>query len=82
MGWWKVDGGEGVIGDPPADYIDRLTELGLSWNEPSELPSEIRERLCGFWIEEWGREATENELRSLLRFCGGQGGGPLSHLKG
>lgn len=64
MGWWKTDGG--VIGDPPADYLDALDR---TWDSPSEIPGEVRERLVALYIEGLGREPTEEDLAALLAYC-------------
>lgn len=82
MGWWVIRGDNGVIGDGPADYLEELMELGLRWDDSSKLPAEIRERLSGFWLQEFGRPASTVELQALLRFCRGEGGGPLERFKG
>ncbi len=68
MGWWKTRCGA-VIGDPPANYLDQLSGMGLSWSCPEKLPDEVRERLVAFYVEGLGREPTELELESILAFC-------------
>ena len=68
MGWWKAVSG-GVIGDPAADYVDSLVEMGLLFTHPSELPGEIRERITALYVEGLGREPTESDLEALLGFC-------------
>lgn len=70
MGWWQTVGGA-VIGDPAADYVDNLLEMGLVFTHPSELPGEIRERLTALYVEGLGRKPTDADLEALLGFCGG-----------
>ena len=64
MGWWRTDGG--VIGDPPADYLDAL---GQTWDSPKEIPVEVRERLTALYVEGLGRTPTEDDLQDLLDYC-------------
>ncbi len=68
MGWWETRCGA-VIGDPPANYLDQLAEMGLRWKSPHELPGEIRERLVAIYVEGLGRVPSELELESVLAFC-------------
>ena len=82
MGWWRIPDDFGVIGDAPADFLAMLEELGHRWEEPSEMPEVVREWLSEFWLDEFSRAPLDSELRALLRFCAGKGGGPLEHLKG
>lgn len=70
MGWWQTVSGA-VIGDPAADYVDNLFEIGLTFTCPSELPGEIRERIVALYVEGLGREPTEQDLDALLGFCRG-----------
>ena len=68
MGWWRR--GDGVIGDPAADYMESLKNNlgGITWKPPSEIPGEIRERIAQFYWQELGRGPTEEDLRELLEF--------------
>ena len=65
MGWWQTEDG-GVIGDPAAGY---LMMLGRVWDTPSQIPSEVRERLEALYLENLGRLPTDSDLRNLLEFC-------------
>ena len=69
MGWWKTVNG-GVIGDPAADYIEQLAGMELVFVEPADLPWKVRERLVALYLEGIGRPPTDDDLRSLLSFCG------------
>jgi hypothetical protein len=82
LGWWAIPGDFGFIGDGPADFLDMLEELGHRWTEPSDVPEIVRRWLSNYWLDEFGRMPSDGEVRALLRFCGGKGGGPLEHLKG
>jgi len=64
MGWWRTN--SGVIGDPPADYLDALDR---TWNSPKEIPAEVRERLTALYVEGLGRTPTEDDLQDLLDYC-------------
>lgn len=68
MGWWQQDAG--VIGDPVADYMDTLNDAlgGISWQTPSEIPAEVRERIISFYVQGLGREPAETDLTALLAF--------------
>jgi hypothetical protein len=68
MGWWKTVSGD-VIGDGPANYVDKLVERGIAYTEPSELPAEVRTRIVSLYVEDLGREPSESEIRTLLAFC-------------
>ena len=68
MGWWATRCGA-VIGDPPANYLERLAEMGLSWDQPNDLPREVRERLISLYVEGLGHPPAELELESILSFC-------------
>ena len=70
MGWWKTVSGS-VIGDVAADYMNTFSKQGIMWNEASELPREIRDRLDALYVEGIGRPATDAELTELLDFAGG-----------
>ncbi len=69
MGWWKT-ANDAVIGDPAADYVEQLQATGLVLVEPDDLPWKVRERLVAFYTDGIGRPPTDDDLRSLLGFCG------------
>ncbi len=64
MGWWRAN--DGVIGDPPLDYLDAL---GRTWESPREIPAEVEEGLTALYVEGLGRKPTEDDLQALLDFC-------------
>ena len=42
MGWWRTNNGT-TIGAPPANYLDSLKEVGLTYSSVQALPGEIRD---------------------------------------
>ena len=68
MGWWETVSGA-VIGDSPADYVEKLWEGGASWRSLAELPSEVRAAIAALYRAELGRGPTEAEFVALLSFC-------------
>ena len=67
MGWWQSRDG-GVLGDPALDYLDELEAIGLRFEKPSDLPDHVRASIVERYREGLGREATEEDLKALLRF--------------
>jgi hypothetical protein len=70
VGWWKTVSGS-IIGDSAADYVTTFCKQGIVWNQASELPREIRDRLDALYVEGIGRPARDAELTELLDFAGG-----------
>jgi hypothetical protein len=68
MGWWKTTRGT-TIGDPPANYLDSLEAMGLTYKAIGDLPGEIRERLDALYLEGLGRRPTDEDLTDLIEFC-------------
>ncbi len=68
MGWWRTSRGN-TIGDPPANYLDRLAEADRRYRAVSDLPRHVRDRLDRFYREGLGRPATDGDIRDLLEFC-------------
>ena len=68
MGWWQTAEGA-IIGDPVAEYVEQLAEMGLVFSERDDLPGEIKDRLAGLYVEGVGRPPTDDDLRALFSFC-------------
>ena len=69
MGWWAR--GDGVIGDPVADFLEVIKEAcggRLPWTSPAEIGPRVRESVVKFYIDELGRKPSEEDLRELLEF--------------
>ena len=68
MGWWKTVSGA-VIGDPAANYVDKLIEQGRAYTHPSELPADVRAKIIALYVHDLAREPTEGEIEAVLHFC-------------
>ena len=69
MGWWPR--GDAVIGDPVADFLEAIKEAcggRLPWTSPADIGPRVRESIVQFYIDELGREPTEEDLRELIEF--------------
>jgi len=51
--------------------VTTFCKQGIVWNQASELPREIRDRLDALYVEGIGRPARDAELTELLDFAGG-----------
>lgn len=68
MGWWETVGGS-IFGDEPADILDDCKERGEHYKTLEELPKRIRQRIVKCYLNDLGREPTEQELRDLIEWC-------------